>query len=137
MNPHEEAYRMSALIGQQLAFLAKFRELFEDDDDSPQGRNQVVVQRLQVLLVIKQYPKISPVDIAAKLKISPAAAGRQVSLLSARGYPKGSEGYGLLKVERDPTDYRRTYYSLNKHGEELMERLFSVFTKRGDKGGDK
>jgi DNA-binding MarR family transcriptional regulator len=126
MNREDNKMAVSMLIDQQLAFIAKFRALFRlmasDEDTNPFGQNQIPVQRLELLLAIKQHPGKSQAELARQLKLSDAAAGRHVKDLEQK--------FGLLRVKREFSGEQRTACYLNARGEEVVSELLSVFFPR-------
>jgi DNA-binding MarR family transcriptional regulator len=124
MSNPREAHKMAigTLIDQQMAFITKFRELFKDEDGSPYSKNQIPVQRLHILLAIKQHPGSSKAELARMLKLSDMAVGRHLRVLWKK--------FDLLRVEKDLSDERRTYCFLNSRGEAIMNEMLSVFFPR-------
>jgi DNA-binding MarR family transcriptional regulator len=122
-NPREEHKMATGVIADQaMAFIAKFRDLFQDEDGSPYSKNQIPVQRLHLLLAIRQHPGASQAELARILNISEMAVGRQVRVLKRK--------FDLLRVEKDLSDERRTYCFLNSRGEAIMNEMLSVFFPR-------
>jgi DNA-binding MarR family transcriptional regulator len=107
----------SMVIAQQMAFLAKFQELFGAHEGSPHAKNQLRIERLAVLLAIMRHPGLSQVELARQLTLSEMAVGRNVRALD--------KTFGVLRVDQTGKGPRRIY--LNSRGEEIVAELFSVF----------
>jgi DNA-binding MarR family transcriptional regulator len=122
MNREEHKMTVSMIIDQQRAFLKKFRELFRDEDASPSSQNQIPIQRLDILLAIKQHPGSSQTELAKRLDISVAAAGRHIRVLT--------EKFDLVRVEQSLTHEQQTRCFLNSRGEAIMNEMLSVFFPR-------
>lgn len=80
------------------------------------------LQTLATLLEIAYQPGITPTEIASRLGMTVSAAARNVSLLEQEDWT-GKKGLNLLRVERDPLDYKRKLCYLNFKGEETMKQV--------------
>lgn len=85
--------------------------------------DKIPIQQLATLLEIAKKQGITASQIANNLRLSDSAAGRNVSLLTQDGWPRGSGGYDLIRVERDPFDAKRKMCKLNPKGENVMSEL--------------
>jgi DNA-binding MarR family transcriptional regulator len=94
-------------------------------------RRNMPIQTLRVLLEIAHRPGSTPTEIAQRLGMSVSAAARNVSLLEKHARwtkQDGPErrGFDLIRIETDPTDWKRKLCYLNEAGEKLVARLLEV-----------
>lgn len=85
----------------------------------------IPVQMLATLLEAAVEEDLSIQDIELKLKMTKAAASRNVMALTQLN-ARREEGYGLLLTREDGLDRRRKLVALTSRGERVVKSLLSV-----------
>lgn len=100
-----------------------FREL---RDDMPS-------QAISTFLVVAASPSgsIQMSDLSDRLDMTQSSTSRNVALLSAIDRRK-NPGFGLLKWELDPVDFRKKVVSLTPKGQRLAARLAELWKEEED-----
>ena len=80
---------------------------------------------IQIFLLVAQEEPIKFLDIEERLGLSNSAVSRTIQALGAVSR-KGTQGFGLVTVERDPEEGRRYVALLTPRGRALYRQIEAI-----------